>query len=226
MQTYLGELNTAMTIPSGAPHDLTDEQDLDTLLGALLFSVSHDLKSPLLTLSLSTELLSDEIAAAGERAQVAATTLRQGVEDVERMLEALTLVSRARRRTLNLMSVSLGTVLQGRLVLSDADLEQVRVYVDARSVAEALPALTAQQGAELRVRLEHGYVLLDGWLPEALIPPEERSALGALFGSLQQYAGTPVTALAALETQLRRGGGSVELDGLAVTVRLPQDERR
>ncbi len=89
---------------AGSPQQaLSDELGLlhgvDTLLGSFLRAVSHDLKSPLLTLSLSAELLGD-VFPDDERGRVAREALTHGLRDMERMLDAVTDVSRARRRVL------------------------------------------------------------------------------------------------------------------------------
>ena len=73
------------------------------LVGAFdqcLHSVSHDLRSPLLTMSLGTELIADAVVADDDRTALALDSLRSGAKDLERMLGAITLPSRARKRTL------------------------------------------------------------------------------------------------------------------------------
>ena len=75
---------------------------------ALLESVAHDLRSPLLTMALSADLLQDAGAAARE--QVAYAALREGIRDLERMLDAVTTLSRAARRTLTPRSALAGVV--------------------------------------------------------------------------------------------------------------------
>ncbi|RLT39863.1 MAG: hypothetical protein DWI58_12130 [Chloroflexi bacterium] len=78
--------------------------DPDLLVEALLYSVSHDLRSPLLTLSLAGELISeslgDRLRAEPSSGIVALDALEHGARDLERMLQALAVVSRARRRPL------------------------------------------------------------------------------------------------------------------------------
>ena len=53
--------------------------DADSLLSAFLRAVSHDLRSPLLTLSLSAELLRDSTGG-DEREQVARDGMQHGID--------------------------------------------------------------------------------------------------------------------------------------------------
>ena len=70
------------------------------LLGVFIRAVSHDLRSPVLSLSLGLELLSDT-APSEERARLAREALTQGVAELERMLDAVSAISRARSRLLS-----------------------------------------------------------------------------------------------------------------------------
>ncbi len=70
--------------------------DVWPLIDALLYSVSHDLRSPLLGLTLSADLLSDPAGVVdGSTRDIALDGLRHGARDMERILHALTAISRA-----------------------------------------------------------------------------------------------------------------------------------
>lgn len=212
------------TESGSTPPDLTSSvsdatSEADELLGTLLRAISHDLKSPLLTLSLSAELLADMLPP-GERGQVARDGLTNGVREMERMLDAVTLVSRARSRILNDHPVPLGELLSGQIVLSeDEHLGQTFVAVDARVIAELLAAAPGEVRLELRGR--HANLALV--LPESLAELAE-SPLHALFSSLQHYAGTPAGPLAAAQIQIERQGGTLDCADGRVLVRLPLAE--
>ena len=191
----------------------------DDLLGLLLYSASHDLKSPLLTVSLSGEVLaaSDGI---DERARVALDALQHGVRDMERMLDALMAVSRAQRRPLEAGPVPLQQLLRGQLVITEHDASRLVVAVDPRPVVEGLGALTGGAPSEIRATVDEGAVLLRLVTP-AELPEIDGSALATLLGSLQSHAGAAVEALAALEVQLQRQGGALLVRGHRAELRLP-----
>ncbi|MCA9849699.1 MAG: hypothetical protein KC461_03530, partial [Dehalococcoidia bacterium] len=101
----------------------TAQTDVEqVLLDSLLYAVSHDLRSPLLTMTLSAELLEtslgDEVARS-EAAKVAFGSMQQGAQDLERMLQTLTLLSRARRKQLEPAQAPLKLILGGYEVTSD-----------------------------------------------------------------------------------------------------------
>jgi signal transduction histidine kinase len=208
---------------SGAPGNLGVRVEADELLGIFLRAISHDLKSPLLTLSLSAELLADMLPA-GERAQIVRDGLTDGVREMERMLDAVTAVSRARTRILNAHPVPLGDVLSGQIVLSeDEHLGQTFVAADARCMAELLAAVAGDRAAEVRLELRGTHAHLALMLPEPLATITE-SPLRALLSSLQQYAGTALAPLAAAQVQLERQGGSLDCADGRLLVRLPLAE--
>ena len=165
---------------------------------ARLESVAHDLRSPLLTMALSAELLQDAGAAARE--QVAYGALREGIRDLERMLDAVTTLSRAARRTLVTRSALAGVVPRELLP------QDIGIDADARLVAELIDALGPD--AEFALRLEEGVVELSGSLSA---PPDlaARSPLAALLDSLKAHAGGIVERLAAIELQAARQGGTL-----------------
>ena len=178
---------------------------------ALLESVAHDLRSPLLTMALSAELLQDAGAAARE--QVAYGALREGIRDLERMLDAVTTLSRAARRTL-VTRCALAGVVPRELLPQD-----IGIDADARLVAELIDALGPD--AEFALRLEEGVVELSGSLSA---PPDlaARSPLAALLDSLKAHAGGIVERLAAIELQAARQGGTLTVVDGRAALRLPR----
>lgn len=189
---------------------------LENLLDTLLRSVSHDLRSPLLSISLSAEL----IELGGEGVAEATRALRAGVADLERMLQAVTLLSQARRRELNVAPVALGDLLAGRVVISDVpELPSVHVSVDAASIGELLATLGASGPIEAQIAVEDGAVHCDFAL-RGDYPAADASPLASLAGSLEQFAGTVVETLAVHEVALARQGATLlrSADRLAVTL--------
>ena len=189
---------------------------LERLLDTLLRSVSHDLRSPLLSISLSVEL----IELGGEGVAEATRALRAGVADLERMLQAVTLLSQARRRELRVAPVALGDLLIGRVVISDVpELPSVHVSVDAASIGELLATLGATGPIEAQIAVEDRAVHCDFAL-RGDYPASDASPLAALAGSLERFAGTIVETLAVHEVALARQGATLSrfADRLAVTL--------
>lgn len=191
--------------------------DEETLLGSFLRSVSHDLRSPLLTLSLSAELLGDA-SPTDEREQVAREAIAHGLQDMERMLDAVTGVSRARRRILADGPMPLAAVLDAVRIVSEAPLIEAALSIDARAAGDALRSLGPD--AEVLVAPDHQGVLLSAALPDS-IAGVEGSCVVALLGDLHTYAGTPVVALAVAEVVLARQGATLRCEGAQVHMRLP-----
>jgi len=214
-----------------APADRIVPSDPAAVADSLYYSVSHDLRSPLLTMSLSADLITDALArlpeAAGGPVAVALDAMRHGARDMERMLQALTVISRAQRRTLRPSRVGMQTILGGHLVISDvARLGAVEVAVDPVPVLELLDALAAGGTLEVRARVEGDGVLLDcDALGAVVADPEvvqhDTSPLALLVGSLQHHAGTPVEAMARAQVLLERQGGAVHCAGGRLRMRLP-----
>ncbi|MFA7248606.1 MAG: hypothetical protein WC273_03155 [Dehalococcoidia bacterium] len=204
--------------------------DPDDLVEALLFSVSHDLRSPLLTLSLAGELISeslgDRLRAESSSGLVALDALQHGARDLERMLQALTVVSRARRRPLETSRSPLRLLLGGHVVISEAgDLGSRLVAVDPLAVREIIDAVCGEEPAEIHVSLSEAFALLRLPLDEALA--DVRGApLVALAHSLQRHAGTLVEALGAAQVMLERSGGHIAIADEGVHVWLPRAESR
>jgi signal transduction histidine kinase len=183
---------------------------------ALLESVSHDLRSPLLTMALSAELLRD--GGAAEREQLAYASLREGISDLERMLDAVTTLTRAARRTLAPRGALAGVVPRELLV------QDVAIEADARLVAELLDALDAEAGG-IAVRADGDTVDVAVALPEGSTAPDG-SPLAALLDSLKAYAGGIVERLAAIELQAARQRGALTVEAGRAVLRLPRTPSR
>ena len=209
-----------MQAATGAP----GSTDLVGAIDEFLHSVSHDLRSPLLTMSLGTELIADAVAAGDERAALALDSLRNGAKDLERMLDAITMLSRARRRTLADAPVSLVELLSGHLVVSDFDgVERLRVGVDSRIVLETISVLARGAALDIALAVDESRVHLTLPMPEDA-PECEGSPLAAVMGALRTYAGTPIANVGALQAQLERQGGTMSLSGGRLRASLPLAE--
>jgi signal transduction histidine kinase len=205
----------------------TAATDADKLLDLVLYGVSHDLKSPLLTLLLSGELIaqalpdSGDSGDSGDRARIALDGLKHGAKDLERMLDAVTAVSRARRRPLEEETVLLVESLGAHGALSEWEVpDGLALAVDRRVIGEVLATLAGDEPSELVLKVDVGAVELSAPLPDGC-PQCDGSPLEALLQSLTTYAGTAVEELAALQTQLERQGGTVTVDDAGAHVRLP-----
>ena len=201
-------------IPTAGARASLDE--FEALFDALLFVVSHDLKSPLLAISLGVELFESAALAASaldDRTRLALDAVRRGTEDLTRQLDAVTLVSRARRRPLDATPIALAGLLPGQ-----AGLEGVRVAVDARVVTEFVAAL---EGARTEARVGDSDVRLSLPWP-AGAPACDGAPLEALLASLGTHAGTVVATLAALQIQLERQGGTIVIGEGSATALLPR----
>ncbi len=198
--------------------------DFADVLDQLLHSVSHDLRSPLLTMSLGTELIA---AAVGddERAALALDSLRHGAKDLERMLDAVSLLSRARRRVLTDESVPLPSLLGDHSITPGVDgLDQLTVRVDRRPVTEIIETASAGSTITVGVSLQGPDVRLTLPVPQGT-PEVVGSPLAQLMGALRLYAGTVIAKVAAAEAQLARQGGAVAIVEHELQVRLPRAGR-
>lgn len=203
--------------------------DPDLLVEALLYSISHDLRSPLLTLSLAGELIAESL---GDRLRedpsnsgvVALDALQHGARDLERMLQSLALISRARRRPIEAGRAPLRLLLGGHVVISeDGDLGSRLVSVDPIAVREIIDTVCGDDPAEIHVRLTDEFAVLR--LPSTDSLADVRGApLVTLAQSLQMHAGTLVEALAAGQVVTERFGGRVEVDEHGVHLWLPRIE--
>jgi hypothetical protein len=191
--------------------------EFEGLFDALLFAVAHDLKSPLLSISLGAELLeSAPSAALDDRTRLALEAMKRGTEDLARQLEAVTLISRARRRPLDARPLPLIAALPQ--VSSAPGIAGVSVAVDARLLTEFVTALDS---ALIEARAGTDEVRLTAPWP-ASAPACEGPPLEALLASLGTHAGTLLATLAALQVQLERQGGTIVVAGGVVTVLLPR----
>lgn len=178
------------------------------LLDSLFYAVSHDLRSPLLTVSLSAQLLEHTLADVEvDGASDALGGLRAACDDLERMLAAMNALSRASRRATEPLEVSVSALCAGApeatVTLDEATATELRAAVPEGTIAS----------------VEGGDALIS-W-PIETLPGGETSPLTALAGSLHSYAGGPVEGLACLEIALDRHRGSVEVIDSQLTVRMP-----
>jgi hypothetical protein len=199
------------------------------LFDAFLTSVSHDLRSPLLTLSLTEErsFFSPE-----QRDEF----VRAATREMSQMLDAVSAVSRARTNLLAPRSVPLADLLNGHLVISDdSTIQQVTVRVDPGSVDDVFRVIAHGEPMELRVTRSATHAGVSLALPGSLAahthsgllalsddPPQgTASPLHALLAWIKRYAGTPVASLAVAEVQMHRQGGSLSCSGSQVHIAIP-----
>lgn len=179
------------------------------LLDSLFYAVSHDLRSPLLTVSLSAQLLEHTLADVEvDGADEAIGGLKAACDDLERMLAAMNALSRASRRAAEPLEVGVAELCSGAapdatVTLDESTSEELRAAVPDGAIA-------AIEGGSALIR----------W-PLADLGDVGPSPLTALTGSLHTYAGGPVEALACLEIALDRHGGAIEVIESELTVRLP-----
>jgi hypothetical protein len=144
---------------------------------------------------------------------------------MERMLESLTILSRARRRVFEHDRGTLGIILGGHLVMSDIDdLSRLVVSVDPMTVRELLDDVAGGGPVEVRAAIEDGYAMLS-MAVDADLPAFEGRPLYALASSLQSYAGSPVERLAASQVLLDRQGASFSIEGGRLLIWLPLEGR-
>lgn len=170
------------------------------LLESLLYSVSHDLRSPLLTVSLSAQVLEHTL----------------GDDIAQSTTEALNALSRATRRPIAPDSLALD------VVAPDAPSEatvNITVRLDRATGTDLANAITASD-SPLSIDQSTNHVTLE-WAVDGA--PDDPSPLTALTASLQNHAGGPIERLACIEIALNREGGSLELSEGRVRVSLPLD---
>lgn len=206
-----------VTRPDASP----SQHDLQSLLDTLLYSVSHDLRSPLLTMTLSMDLLDEAIRPDGATASgttaVALDAMRQGARDLERMLQALTMLSRARRRPLERTAGALSLILGGYAVISEErEIERFVVAVDPLTVRELLDTACSGGADQLHVRIDGRCVVIS-----CATAIEAASPLQALAASLRYGAGQPLEQLAAGQVLLERQGAAVRIEDGRLHLSLP-----
>lgn len=175
------------------------------LLDSLFYAVSHDLRSPLLTVSLSAQLLEQTLAeseADGTKEVLAG--LRAASTDLERMLASLNALSRASRRASEPIELALDAISDGA--------PDAVVTLDATTAAELRAAMT--DGATAAI--EAGIAVIR-WPVDDL----DGSPLQALAGSLTTHAGGLVETLACLEIALGHHDARLSVAENVVTVEMP-----
>jgi len=179
-------------------------------------------------MSLSAELLDEALRGrreqrGGETATVALDALRHAAVDLERMLQALTQLSRARRRPLDTAQASLRLILGGHVVVSDdAEIERCIVDVAPMVVRELLDAIGGTEPCEVHVARHGAYAVLQLQHPLAA---DVTSPLEALAASLQQGAGAVVERLAVGQVLVERYGGALRCEQGHLSIWLPLSER-
>lgn len=201
-----------------SPHS-TSESFVDSaadLLDSLFYSVSHDLRSPLLTVSLTAQVLEHTLGEdVSQSTTEALNSLRAASTDLERMLATLNALSRATRRPIETTSLALNTIAPDA---PDAP-EDIAVLLDSATAADIAKLIAASEQSAT-IEQTSSRVTLDWAIANA---PEASSPLTALTASLQNYAGTVIEGLACIEIALNREGGSLQLSEGRVRVSLPLD---
>ena len=191
----------------------------ERLLGMLLSSVAHDLKSPLIALSLGAELLA-ETEVPQQRA-IASDSIRQGVRDMERMLDAVAAVSASRRQPLQLETITVGDALAGVEVESTtAGWEGRSMTVDRQFMLHLVEFGGGPGNARAGLDMQADAVAITIAAPESTELPSG-SPLAALLSSLHEHAGTAVQDLAVLQLLSARQDGDLSMSADGVTVTLP-----
>lgn len=195
------------------------------VLDSLLYSVSHDLRSPLLTMTLSTDLIDEGLntgnaSASSENIAIGLAALRQGATDLERMLETLTQLSRARRRELTPMHGTLQMVLSEYTTIVDGETRgETVVLADALAIREFIDIVAGDQPTEIVVRSHPTRIELSMAAPEELTSAS--SPLDLLVRSLQEFAGTRVQAMAVQQVILNRQNVGVRIQEGRLLIDLP-----
>ncbi len=127
------------TLPRSTSESFVDSAS--DLLDSLLYSVSHDLRSPLLTVSLSAQVLQhtlgDDIS---QSTTEALNSLRAASVDLERMLSTLNSLSRATRRPIEPDSLALNVIAPGAPSEATADITVVLDRATGTDLAKAIAA--------------------------------------------------------------------------------------
>lgn len=197
-------------------------KQLFEVIDPLLYAVSHDLKSPLLTLSLSADLLTGGIEPVDQGQRTGVQGLKHGTKEMERMLDAVAVLSRAYRKSLDATTTPLADVLAGYegYLRGEPDIAQSRVAVDARVVRELLEVLSSEQPAEITIDVTAAELRIESPAPESEYGLAA-SPLETLFGSLTAHAATQVQTLSELQVQLARQDGAITFEDGRTVVRVP-----
>ena len=199
-----------------------DIEGLFEIIDPLLYAVAHDLKSPLLTLSLSADLLLSDAEPADHGQRIAVQGLTEGSKEIERMIDSLAVLSRAYRKSLDPGTTPLTELLvdfEGYL-RGEPDIERFRVAVDGRVVRTLLEMLRDEQPDAIVIDVTATELRIEAPAPESEYGIGA-SPLQTLFGSLTAHAGTQVQTLAGVQVQLGRQAGSITFEDDRTIVRVP-----
>lgn len=199
-----------------------DIEGLFEIIDPLLYAVAHDLKSPLLTLSLSADLLLSDAEPADHGQRIAVQGLTEGSKEIERMIDSLAVLSRAYRKSLDAGTTPLTELLvdfEGYL-RGEPDIERSRVAVDGRVVRTLLEMLRDEQPDAIVIDVTATELRIEAPAPESEYGIGA-SPLQTLFGSLTAHAGTQVQTLAEVQVQLGRQAGSITFEDDRTIVRVP-----
>ena len=199
-----------------------DIEGLFEIIDPLLYAVAHDLKSPLLTLSLSADLLLSDAEPADHGQRIAVQGLTEGSKEIERMIDSLAVLSRAYRKSLDPGTTPLTELLvdfEGYL-RDEPDIERFRVAVDGRVVRTLLEMLRDEQPDAIVIDVTATELRIEAPAPESEYGIGA-SPLQTLFGSLTAHAGTQVQTLAEVQVQLGRQAGSITFEDDRTIVRVP-----
>jgi signal transduction histidine kinase len=191
-----------------------DIEGLFEVIDPLLYAVSHDLKSPLLTLSLSADLLLSDAEPTDHGQRIAVQGLTEGSKEMERMIDSLAVLSRAYLKSLDPGTTPLTELLvdfEGYL-RGEPDIERFRVAVDGRVVRTLLEMLRDEQPDAIVIDVTATELRIEAPAPESEYGIGA-SPLQTLFDSLTAHAGTQV--------QLGRQAGSITFEDDRTIVRVP-----
>ena len=199
-----------------------DIEGLFEIIDPLLYAVAHDLKSPLLTLSLSADLLLSDAEPVDDAQRIAVQGLTEGSKEMERMIDSLAVLSRAYRKSRDPGTTPLTELLvdfEGYL-RGEPDIERFRVAVDGRVVRTLLEMLRDEQPDAIVIDVTATELRIEAPAPESEYGIGA-SPLQTLFGSLTAHAGTQVQTLAEVQVQLGRQAGSITFEDDRTIVRVP-----
>ena len=195
------------------------------LLADLMKTIAHDFRSPLSTLTLSVEMLLEQLPTQPSGASaVMRDSLSRGIEDFARLLDAVQTISRAQRRELHTERIAVRDLLIGHRVRRvDGSLAAALVIADPVPLGDAFEA-TVDEPLDIELRRAGAMICLTWPLPSQFAALEG-SPLAAFVSSIHTYAGTTITRLAAVEVQLQRQDGQLSLSSGRINVCLPSAER-
>ncbi len=201
------------------------EPDIDQLfefLDPLLDSISHDLKSSLLTLSLSADLLVGAAEPFDDAQRTGVEGLKHGAKEMGRMLDAVSAISHAYREPLDDAPTPLADVLAGfeRYLRGDPDLGRYHVATDARVLRELLVTLSGEAPDDLSIDVTPEALHIESPAPESEYGLAA-SPLQTLFGSLMAHSATLVQTLSEAQVRLGRQAGAITFEHGRTVVSVP-----